>query len=231
MPDVILIHGALGAIDQLERLASLLSPRIIAHRLELEGHGSRPSSTPFSTQRFVLNVREFMARKGIARASIFGYSMGGYVALDLAAESPDLVGRVATLGTKLAWTPEAAAKETTRLHAPTIRAKVPRFADLLEQRHARAGGWELMLERTSAFMTSLGTQPVIDDAVLGRITQAARLMVGDRDNVVSVDETRRGASAVLCGELAVLPNTPHPIEQVRLPLLAALLNEFFDVAE
>lgn len=231
MPDVILIHGALGAIDQLAPLESLLSPRIIPHRLELEGHGSRPSGTPFSTQRFAANVRELMARKGIARASIFGYSMGGYVALDLAATSPELVARVATLGTKLAWNPDAAAKETTRLHAPTIRAKVPRFADLLEQRHARAGGWELMLERTSAFMTSLGTQPVVDDAVLERIKQPVRLMVGDRDSVVSVEETRRGASALAAGELAVLPNTLHPIEQVRLPLLAALLNEFFDVAE
>jgi len=57
------------------------------------------------------------------------------------------------------------------------------------------------------------------------------LMVGDRDSVVSVEETRRGASAVAAGELAVLPDTPHPIEQVRLPLFAALLNEFFDVAE
>lgn len=231
MPDVILIHGALGAIDQLAPLAAQLASRVTVHRVELEGHGARSSDLPYSTERFAANIRAFMAEKGIARASIFGYSMGGYVALCLAAESPDLVARVATLGTKLAWSAEVATKETARLHAPTIRAKVPRFADMLEQRHAGAGGWELMLERTAAFMSSLGVKPVVDDAMLARIKQPVRLMVGDHDNVVTVEETRRAASALSAGELAVLPGTPHPIEQVRLPLLATHLNDLFDVVE
>lgn len=231
MPDVILIHGALGAIDQLAPLAAQLSPRLTVHRLELSGHGATPSTSPYNTAQFTRDVRAFAAEKGIARAAIFGYSMGGYVALALAADAPDFVTRVATLGTKLAWSAEVAVKETSRLHAPTIRAKVPKFADALERRHAGAGGWELVLERTAAFMTSLGDAPIVDDDALSRIRQPTRLMVGDRDNVVSVEETRRGASVLRSGELAVLPNTPHPVEQVRLALLGAHLNDFFDVAE
>jgi pimeloyl-ACP methyl ester carboxylesterase len=228
MSDVILIHGALGAVDQLQPLAEVLGHRFRVHRLELEGHGSTPSNAAYATERFVENVRGFMTGQGIARASVFGYSMGGYVALALAAQSPSLVARIATLGTKLAWSPEVAARETSRLHAPTIRAKVPRFADALEKRHAGAGGWETMLARTAAYMTSLGTTPSIDDASLASIALPVRLMVGDRDNVVTVDETRDASRKLDAGELAVLPNTPHPFAQVRLPLLAALLTEFFD---
>jgi pimeloyl-ACP methyl ester carboxylesterase len=232
MPDVILLHGALGAIDQLAPLAEVLaaSPRLrgTVHRLELEGHGSTPSSAPYSTQRFADNVRAFMAEKGIARASLFGYSMGGYVALTLAAQSPELVASVATLGTKLAWTPDVAARETSRLHAPTIRAKVPRFADVLEVRHAQSGGWEQMLARTSEYMTSLGAGATLDAATIAGIARPIRLMVGDRDTVVTIEETRDAARSMAHGELAVLPGTPHPFEQVRLPLLAAHLDELFN---
>jgi pimeloyl-ACP methyl ester carboxylesterase len=228
MPDVILIHGALGAVDQLEPLAATLGGRRTVHRVELEGHGSTPSVAPYETWRFVDNVRVFMAEKGIERASLFGYSMGGYVALALASESPERVACVATLGTKLVWSVDIAVKETSKLHAPTIRAKVPRFADVLEARHAGSGGWEQMLAKTEAYMTSLGAAPTLDAASIAAIPQPARLMVGDRDAVVTIEETRAAARSMPSGQLAVLPDTRHPFEQVRIPLLAAHLAEFFD---
>lgn len=227
MSDLLLIHGALGAGPQLAPLQSLLGTEYKTHVVELEGHGSTPSLGPaYDVARFAENVREFMHVRAIDRAAIFGYSMGGYVALALAAESPALVTSVATLGTKLAWTPEVAARETSRLDPATIRAKVPKFADVLEQRHRGAGGWETVLAKTSALMTALGARPVVDAGMLARIAQPVRLMVGDRDAVVTIDETTSAARALAKGEAAVLPNTPHPFEQVRLPVIAALLHDF-----
>ena len=84
-----------------------------------------------------------------------------------------------------------------------------------------------MLARTADLMRGLGAEPLVDAAGLARITARIRLMVGDRDLVVTVDETVRGARALASGELAVLPGTPHPLEQVYVPLLAALLVDFF----
>jgi esterase len=232
MSAILLFHGALGAASQVAPLKSVLestlgAPREV-HVVELEGHGdSHASGDRYTMARFGDDVRGFMASRRLERASIFGYSMGGYVALHLAAESPDLIEAVATLGTKLAWTPDVAARETSRLDPPTIRAKVPAFADLLEQRHARAGGWELVLKKTAALMTELGEHPAVDAAVLSRIRQPVRLMVGDRDSVVTIEESAAAARALTRGELAVLPGTPHPFEQVRLPLLAMLLRDVF----
>ncbi|MND05131.1 hypothetical protein D3C83_257350 [compost metagenome] len=62
--------------------------------------------------------------------------------------------------------------------------------------------------------------------MLSGVQQRVRLMVGDRDNVVTVDETAAAARVLGRGELSVLPNTPHPFEQVRLPLVATLLRDF-----
>lgn len=227
MPDsLVLVHGALGDIRQLAPLATFFADRP-THVVELEGHGSTLASEPrYSIERFAQQLRDTFVERGITRAHVFGYSMGGYVALHLAAQSPHLVASVATLGTKLAWSPEVARKETSRLDPVTIRAKVPTFADLLERRHAGAGGWESVLSKTAALMTELGDRPVVDDGVLARLEAPVRLLVGDRDNVVSVQETMEGGRRLAKGEFGVLPATPHPFEQVRVELVASTLRDF-----
>src|SRR5215510_7577786 len=230
-PMLILIHGALGSAAQMAPLADHLRSTRDIHVVEPEGHGDTPTPhDTFTIDRFADQIRRFLKQHDIDRAAFFGYSMGGYVALRLAAESPNMVSSVATLGTKLAWSPDVAARETSRLDTVTIRAKVPKFADALERRHAGAGGWETVLTRTAALMTELGRQPTVDASAMSRITQPIRLMVGDRDNVVTIDETANAARGLSSGELCVLPGTPHPFEQVHIPLLATLLTDFFDKA-
>jgi pimeloyl-ACP methyl ester carboxylesterase len=207
-------------------LAEALARRHQTHLVELEGHGTTPMSpSEYSMPRFVANLAEFIESRGIGPAPIFGYSMGGYIALQLAAERPELVSRVATLGTKLEWTPEVAAKETSRLDPTKIRAKVPQFAQQLEERHrAIPGGWEGVLARTASLMTELGARPLVDEALLARITQPVRLMVGERDAVVSIAETEAAAKHLAAGECIVLPDTPHPIEQVQVTLLSSHMD-------
>lgn len=224
MRDVILIHGALGAAEQMTALATLLSDCRV-HVVELQGHGKTPlTGDSYRMPAFVDQLRDFIASRGIRGAEIFGYSMGGYVALLLAAESPELVSRVVTLGTKLAWTPAVAAKETKRLDAATIRTKVAAFAAVLEKRHAGAGGWEAVLRRTAALMTELGARPPIDDALLGRIRARVTLTVGGNDSVVTPEETREAARAIPRGMSATIPGLPHPIEQVGPEVIESLVR-------
>ena len=225
---IILIHGALGAAAQLETVHDALGGAWSRYMIELEGHGNTPpSAAAYDVERFAMSVREFADRLGIERAHLFGYSMGGYVALHLAARCPERVASVATLGTKLAWTPDVATRETSRLDPAVIRAKVPKFAELLERRHAGAGGWELVLAKTAALMTSLGAHPIVDAAARKAIRPPVRIMVGDRDAIVTIDESVAAAHDFPRGECAVLPNAPHPIDQVRSPLLAEVLRDFF----
>jgi pimeloyl-ACP methyl ester carboxylesterase len=225
--NLILIHGALGAAAQLDPLRRRLEKDFAVHVVELDGHGATPpSSVEYSIPNFVGGVARAMDDVNVREAAIFGYSMGGYVALAMAAAAPARVSAVLTLGTKLAWSPEVAARETGRLDPATIRAKVPKFAAQLEERHHGAGGWEAVLGRTAALMTTLGARPVVDSALLGRIARPVWLMVGDRDALVSVEETVLAAKQVPKGEHSVLPDTPHPIEQVDLELVAKMVRGF-----
>ena len=225
--DVVLLHGALGAARQLDALADALRPHVRVHQLDFEGHATAPPrDRPFRIQHFAEDVIGLIENAGIGRAAFFGYSMGGYVALHLAVERPELVERVATLGTKFRWDPATAAREAERLDPTVIRAKVPRFADALAARHAGSGGWENVLARTADLLRNLGDDPLLTDATIPRIRQPVRIMVGERDNTVSVEESADVARRLPDGSLTVLPDTTHPIEQVDLGLLVSALRDF-----
>jgi pimeloyl-ACP methyl ester carboxylesterase len=223
--DLVLLHGALGDANQLAPLAAKLGSRRITV-LELEGHGTTPfRDRPLRMESLATAVIEAMDERGIARADFFGYSMGGYVALLVAASAPDRVERVATLATKLAWTQEIAARETTMLDPATIRAKVPKFAAALEARHT-GGGWEQLLAQTADLMHALGNRPPLTDDVLASIAKPVRIAVGDRDATVSIDESAAAVRKLPQGELEVHPRTPHPFEKAPLDRIARSLDEF-----
>jgi pimeloyl-ACP methyl ester carboxylesterase len=225
-PRLLLLHGALGAARQWASMKPHLEAAFDLHTIEFEGHGDTPTKgRPYRIEHFAENVVAHLDAHDIATTAIFGYSMGGYVALWLARHRPERVRAVATLGTKLAWTPEVAAKEASRLVPDVMRAKIPQFAAMLEARHARAGGWERVVSATAEMMRALGEAPPLDDAQLAQIQQPVRLMLGDRDAMVTLDETVKAYRQIPTGELAVLPRTPHPLEQVDPVRLAAAISD------
>lgn len=232
MKDLILLHGALGSSTQLDPLADTLRSHFRVHQLDFEGHGKAAQrGRPFRMQHFAENVGEVLDRLALRQAMLFGYSMGGYVGLHFALEHPDRVSRVATLGTKFRWDTAYAAREATRLDPAVIRAKVPAFAATLEERHAGAGGWEGVLAATAEMLKHLGDHPMLTETTLPTITAPARIIVGDRDNTVSEEESSSIATLLPSGGVTVLPNTPHPIEQVDVGVLAPVLLEFFTRTE
>jgi pimeloyl-ACP methyl ester carboxylesterase len=224
---LLLLHGALGAAAQFDALVPLLAGRQDAGRFDFEGHGAAPlRARAFAIEHFAENVTEYLDAHGLGAVDLFGYSMGGYVALYLARTQPARVRRVATLGTKLAWTPEVAAREVALLDPAQISARVPRFAAALAARH-RAAGWEQVCAHTAALLAQLGARPALGADDFAAIAQPVRLGVGDRDTTVTLDETAAAYHALPQGELAVWPNTPHPWEKVALERAAREIGEFF----
>jgi pimeloyl-ACP methyl ester carboxylesterase len=227
-PRLLLLHGAVGAGSQFDPLLPLLADRYEVHRLDFEGHGRSPlRERPFRTEHFAENVVEYLERNAVGPIDIFGYSMGGYVALYLARTRPQMVKRVATLGTKFHWDPEVAAREVRQLDAQKIREKVPHFARVLEARHV-ASGWESVLGRTREMMVALGERSLLKPEDLAAISHRVKIGLGDRDTLVTLEESAAAYRALPQGELEVLPSTLHPLEKVSPARLARYLTEFFD---
>jgi esterase/lipase len=226
MENIILLHGAIGAADQLIPLSESLASRgFKAHCFSFSGHGKLPFQAAFGMEQFAQELEGFILEKDLLGASVFGYSMGGYVALYLAVQKPNLIGKLATLATKFDWTPEGAIKEAAMLNPETIQQKVPQFAAALQQRHGEQ--WVAMLHKTAALMQALGNAPLLTEERLKTIQNPVLLGLGDKDNMVSLDETRKVYSSLPKANMYMLPNTKHPIEGVNVGLLGGILEGYF----
>ncbi|BDS11627.1 alpha/beta fold hydrolase [Aureispira anguillae] len=227
---LLLLHGALGSKDQLKPMEEELKSKGADVRvLNFTGHGGRASNGhPFSIDLFTQDVVNYMAEQELEQVDIFGYSMGGYVALNLAKLYPDKVGKIITLATKFDWSPATAAKEIKMLDPSIIEAKVPAFAQLLAKRHAPQD-WKEHLKLTADLMINLGAGAGLSTDDFLSINQEAIISVGRKDKMVSEEETTRIADALPNGRLKVFDDFPHPIEKIDLDLMvktiAALVEE------
>lgn len=227
MRDLLLLHGAIGAKDQFESLKNALGDQYKIHTLNFSGHGGEPLQNEFSIQNFAGEVLQFLDTHSIEKVDIFGYSMGGYVALYLAKWHPKRVGRIFTLATKFHWTPEIAQRETKMLDADKIAEKVPAFAAQLEKRHA-PNDWKLVMQQTARMMIGLGADNPLQGEDYASIAIPVRISIGDKDQMVTLEETIGVYRQLPDATFIVFPNTQHPIEKVDVQRLAAELRLFFN---
>jgi pimeloyl-ACP methyl ester carboxylesterase len=94
-PPVVLVHGWLSSSRVWEALARRLAQRFTVYSLDLTGFGE--SDKPLSGYGVRNGSRllyAFCAHFGLTRASVIGHDLGGNMAVKLAADHPDVVGRV-----------------------------------------------------------------------------------------------------------------------------------------
>ena len=227
MKDILLLHGAIGDSSQLLPLQQLLSADHRVHVINFNGHGGKPlSGKIFSIEHFAEEVLDFLTERTISSINIFGYSMGGFVALYLAKHYPDKVKAVITLATKFTWDESIAAKESAMLNANKIEEKIPAFAKTLQARHYPLN-WKLLLQKTAAMLLILGKNNPLALHEFTTIQQPVQLMLGDRDKMVSLDETVAVFNQLPNAQLSVMPVTGHPIELVNTERLAFEIRSFF----
>lgn len=226
-PSLLLLHGALGTQNQWDEWAPHLEQDFELHRLTFEGHGDQLlAHDHFRIEHFTENVITFLNAHDLPQTDIFGYSMGGYVALSLAATHPDRVRRVFTLGTELVWTPARATRDVKLLDADKIAEKVPAFARTLEARHP-ALGWRQVLGATIEMLNDLGAHPRLMEDTFRSFSHPIRLGVGDQDTTAGVEDTVSVFRWLQKGELQVFPSTPHPFERVEVRMLAEAIKGFY----
>ncbi|WP_276498478.1 alpha/beta fold hydrolase [Pontibacter litorisediminis] len=226
MENLLLLHGALGAAAMLEPLKQALQDTYHVHTMDFTGHGGRPlPQEPFTMQLFVQDIGQFLEERQLEHTHVFGYSMGGYAALSLALQYPERLRSVYTLATKFAWSEEAAEKETKLLSPEKVEEKVPAFATTLAQRHTPQD-WRQVMRHTAAMMRQLGHSPILTPESLPQLQLPVQVAVGDRDNMVTVEETLWAYRLLPNARLQVLPNTRHPLETLSVPDLSQLIRQF-----
>ncbi|MCB0408992.1 MAG: alpha/beta fold hydrolase [Flavobacteriales bacterium] len=225
MKKILILHGALGAKDQFYPLAEMLNDDFEIHLLNFSGHGGETFKSQFNIPQFAQDVIDYLDENKIDKIDVFGYSMGGYVALFLAKHYSETIGKIITLGTKFKWTPEIASKEIKMLNPLKIEEKIPKFAEVLKQRNL-PNDWKEMMNKTSKMMIEMGEQNVLTIEDYKTINHIVKIGLADVDEMVTYEETIEVANALPNAQFYQLKNSNHPIEKVDSQLLIEEICSF-----
>lgn len=223
MKDIILLHGALGSLDSLNQVETHLSNHFTCHKFNFSGHGKAEFNTEgFGIEYFAEELANFIEAKQLKKPNIFGYSMGGYVALYLAHLQPDLMGKVITYGTKFGWSPEAADQETSRMNPELMEEKIPAYTEKLATIHG--DHWKELVWQTAGMMLELGDAPLVTIETLNILQNEVLIMRGSEDQMVNDVESKWAVAHLANGQFRSLEDQPHPIEKVSVDFLTHVIS-------
>lgn len=95
---VVMLHGAFSTADAWRPIVTTLAKTRQVIVVELEGHGhTKDLERPLSVGQMSDDVAGLLKQLNIPRADFFGYSMGGFVGMDLAIRHSDIVRRLVVL--------------------------------------------------------------------------------------------------------------------------------------
>ncbi|WP_261511095.1 alpha/beta fold hydrolase [Chryseobacterium paludis] len=228
MKNLLLLHGALGHSDIFKPYQQELSKHFNIHTPLFSGHGNTDiSEEDISIEKYTKELENYCEKENLKDVYIFGHSMGGYVGLCYTLRKPDNVSSILTLGTKFDWTEEQAVRESKILDPETILSKIPKYAEQLEAQHGSK--WKQLLPAIAKMMISLGKNPSLDQSSLIAITTPVQIMVGDKDNMVTLEESIQVYHSIPNARLAVLPDTKHPMDKVRPTLVFDIMKDFWNL--
>lgn len=226
MKDLLLLHGALGAAHQFDDLQLALANNYKTHAISFSGHGRTPSlEHAFTIQNLAHEVLHWMNEHYLEQVDVFGYSMGGYVALWLARFYPNRVGQIYTLGTKLNWNEVEAEKEIKMLQPEKVEQKVPAFAQALAQVHGEHE-WKSLMSKTALLMKDLAHHH-LDDQDFIKIKQSIILARGERDSMVTREETEYVQRLLPNAVYKEFEGIEHSFDKMPQSIIVEEIKSFF----
>ena len=236
---IVLLHGAFNTINTaFAQLIPALSKnrRVIA--VELQGHGRTADiDRPFSFESMADDVAALLKFLKTDSADIFGYSMGGGVAQQIAIRHPEVVRRLIITSSVYkyeGWTPETRAilpMLTAEMFEPTpIKQEYDKLAP--DPKH-----WKEFISKMKKFVTT--TYDFGADKIKA-IKSPTLIVIGDGDGVLpehAIDMYRlRGGSYMVdfgpihAAQLAILPGTSHISVMMQTDWIVSMVVPFLDAS-
>jgi pimeloyl-ACP methyl ester carboxylesterase len=233
---LVLLHGNLSTIgvDFGRIIPSLAQTRqVVAVEQQAHGH-TADIDRPLRIRHWAEDTAALLGHLGIERADFFGYSSGSGVAMQLALDHPELVGKLvlASFSFRLDGLHPGLMDNIQGLQ-PEHLAGTP-----FEQDYARVapnpGDWPRLIDKINDMETDLPQWTADDVRGLG----PTMLVIGDSDIVrpEHAVETFRLLGGGVIGDLAglprsrlaILPGTTHVTLVQRADWLASMVSEFLD---
>ncbi len=223
---IILLHGALGSKKELESVGNLLAVDFNVHYLDFNGHGDNFDDGNFYIDGFSADLNQFINSSNLESPIVFGFSMGGYVALYHEIQFPGHLEMIITLGTKFDWNPLTSEKEASFLDPEKIRVNVPKYAEYLNSIHSV--DWMKNVEKTKQLMLRLGVQPLLNESTLSQIKIPVIVARGSQDKMVTDEESVWTVKQLNKGKYIELEDMKHPINQIDPERIVALITNSYE---
>lgn len=215
-PDLVLLHGGGGTVEDLGGLRTELGPKHRIVALEQRAHGRTPDVGELTYAQMAVDTAALLDGLGVRGADLVGWSDGGIIALMIARDRPDLVSKVIAVGANVAAEgapPPMSAESTQWFDGATT-------ADLTFDMTDAAKAKLLTMWRA-------GPELTVED--LGRVTPPVLLIAGDRD-LVTLEHTVAMFQALTNAQLAIIPGADHHVPASRPEAVAELIKGFLDSA-
>ena len=226
---MVFLHGALGTSKDLSGLMTLMQEK--GHEtltFDFAGHGTA-SRWPdeFRIDLFARELEKYLTDHKLEDVVLFGYSMGGYVALYHAANFPGTkVSQIITYGTKFNWSEKAVSRELPMLDPEHLREKFPTYADSLIDKHGER--WKALMRSTAHMMQNLERLDGLTREDLHDIEVPVTVILGDQDRMVSSEETHLTASWLHHAQVKTLTHSKHELERSNLRELSEIMAKLID---
>jgi pimeloyl-ACP methyl ester carboxylesterase len=237
---LVLLHGGLATIDMM--FGQLLPPlaqtrQVIAVELQAHGH-TADIERPLSFELMADDIAALIKHLGFEHADIFGYSLGGGVALQTAIRHPEVVRKLVLASAPYkrdGWYPEVLAGMAS-MNAEAAEAMV---GSPVHQAYVSVApkpeDWSALVAKLSQLLR----QDYDWSTAVAAIKAPTLLVIGDADSVRPAHAVEMfgllgggKADGAMGGlpqsQLAVLPGTTHFSILTRTDLLLPIITPFLD---
>jgi 3-oxoadipate enol-lactonase len=221
-------------------LAAALSPVRYGLLPDLRGHGSSVHRGPFTLDGYVDDALAVLDATGVERAHVVGGSLGGTVAVALAARAPDRVTSIAAFGSMLSL---PVGDDDVEIIAQTIRSLGTRgYFEAIAPGTLSPSAPSGLTDEVIALAVGAGRSPEMVTAILinalqtdaaalaGKVHCPCLVATGEYD-AWCTPEVGRGMASLLAGQYLLLPGAGH-LPMIERPAdVAALLDPHFSASE
>ena len=231
---LVVLHGAYMNIPTMGAIVPMLAKTHKVYALEFQGHGRTTDiDRPITYQNLADDVAAFMDAVGLAKADVFGYSMGAGTALQLAIRHPGKVNKLVAASVAYdlkGWQPAFTAIIPTM--TPEMLTNTPMPAEYRKLAPNPDGFPELARK-----LIQLEKEPMAWEADVRNLKTPTLVIAGDADvatleHTVSLFRLLGGGDMGDMGKplspsrLAVLPATSHTAVITQPDLLLAFIEPF-----
>jgi esterase/lipase len=223
---ILFLHGALGSSQDLKPLMEYFNNKgFDLLTFEFSGHGKGTLwPQEFRIDLFARDLEDYIKKHSLTDLTVFGYSMGGYVALYHMANFEDSpISSIFTYGTKFNWSSSSVSKELPLLNSEHLIEKFPEFVEKLAVKHGDR--WKLLVHSTAHMIQNLEKLDGLTREDVEDIMIPVTLMLGDQDRMVTSEETNSTSEWLKHSEVRTISHSKHELERSNLKEISQIILE------